>query len=582
MKRLISIVLVLLALGAAAFFFLKMRRFLPERPRGAELAPAETIFFAQLPNLRQTAARIPQSDLYRIWRGPDMQAFLEKPRRKVPWLRAWAERFDEIMEVAPGEFFLALTSIEGASPGFVSGFSFAGSQRDAEKLAAHLREQFLPGGEIVSSFRSNWYLCASDAGLLEAMLARFDGNPVSSLVSTRLFQQSIAPLGVGHDLVLYGKPPQLSGRLDFLTELGGQAQPNAQETVAMATRFEGRNLHDIIFLHGNGPAQPGTLSRQTLTLTSPQTLFYYAADLALLQPGPESGALKSLVPGLAGMEKRLAEKGLSWADLSGAIGPEWGIVTEWPDDAALPTLLLASEIRDAGKARTFMEVLTTPPLPEAPWRSEETDGVTLWNAPTEGFSIVRPTVALSDRFALLGMSPEVVTGALPKSKSPKPSIGQTVAFQDIAKSVPEQVSAFGIVDFKRLFERVYRMARPFITLSVAFSAEAGAQIDAGKLPSVESISDYLSTIVLTQSRIEDGTVIESVGSITLPELLFGVGAGGMATALPDLSKMLPVGIKGTPTRKPGSLPTAPIGLGGEAANSTPAPPIPEKIAPKHK
>ena len=64
MKRVISTVLVLLALGVAAFFFLKMRRYLPERLRGAELAPAETVLFVQFPNLRQTALRIPKTDLY--------------------------------------------------------------------------------------------------------------------------------------------------------------------------------------------------------------------------------------------------------------------------------------------------------------------------------------------------------------------------------------------------------------------------------------------------------------------------------------------------------------------------------------
>ena len=67
----------LLALGAAAFFFLKMRRYLPERSRAAELAPAETILLVQLPNLRQTALRIPKTDLYQIWREPEVQAFMK-------------------------------------------------------------------------------------------------------------------------------------------------------------------------------------------------------------------------------------------------------------------------------------------------------------------------------------------------------------------------------------------------------------------------------------------------------------------------------------------------------------------------
>ena len=95
MKRVISTVLVLLALGVAAFFFLKMRRYLPERLRGAELAPAETVLFVQFPNLRQTALRLPKTDLYQIWREPEVQAFLEKPRRKAPWMIEWEKWLEE-------------------------------------------------------------------------------------------------------------------------------------------------------------------------------------------------------------------------------------------------------------------------------------------------------------------------------------------------------------------------------------------------------------------------------------------------------------------------------------------------------
>src|SRR5260221_8173404 len=137
-KRLLPAALVLAVLGAAAFCFLKMRGFLPERPRGAELAPAEAIFFVQVPNVRQSALRFLQTDLFQIWREPEVQAFLEKPRRTAPWMREWEERFDEIARVAPGEAFVAVTSIDGPRPGFAGGFSFAGSRRHTAALVEHL------------------------------------------------------------------------------------------------------------------------------------------------------------------------------------------------------------------------------------------------------------------------------------------------------------------------------------------------------------------------------------------------------------------------------------------------------------
>jgi len=526
--------------------------------------------------------RVPQTDLYKIWSEPDVQAFLEKPRRKSVWMRTWIERFDDMLRAAPGEIFLAVTALDGPQASFVAGFSFAGSQQSAQGLARHLREQLLPGAGIVSTFRGNWYLCASDAGLLEALLARFDGKPVPALAGAPLFQQSTAPLGIGQDLVLYGKPASLAGRLDFLTGLAGEAKSTAQEAVAMATKIDGARLRDIIFLPGSGSAQRSALSRRTLSLTPPQTLLYYATEVTLLRPSPGAGSLASLVPGLIGIEQRLAEKGLTWDDLPNAIGPEVGAMVEWPEDAVLPTLLLASEVRDRAKALNFMEILTHPPPPGAAWEKEERDGVTTWNAPAQGFSFMRPAAALTDRFALLGISLEAIASALPKAGIQSPSLGQSAAFQEVARFIPEQASAFGYLDLPRLFERVYRMARPFITLSLAFSAEAGAPFDAGKLPPGEVISKHLSATVLSQSRNEGGMIIESSGSITLPELLLGVGAGGIATGLPDLSGVVPGGLNRAAPPKARVRPTPSIDSAGGGASGAPDLPPSEKKASDYK
>lgn len=579
MKKLVSAVLVLLALGVAAFFFFKVRRLLPERSRAAELAPSETIFFAQFPNLRQTALRVPKTDLYQIWGEPEVQAFLEKPRRKAPWMRSWTAISDDLVRAAPGEFFVAVTSIDESRPQFVGGFSFAGSERSAETLAAHLREQLFPDGEIVVANRSNWHFFASDTAMLEAMLARFDSKPGASLAADPVFQQCLAPLGGGQDFVLYGKPEALAGRLDALIGLGGSTKSSRTEPFAMATKIDGSKLRDTIFLRSKGPAHAGALSRKTLPLASPQTLLYYVTESAQFQPGSDIMMLRAFLPSLARTEKAMAEKGLTWADLSTAIGPEVGAMFEWSEDAALPTLLLASEIRDPAKMRTFTEILTSPVTMGSAWRTEDHGGITISSAPSQTLSFIRPAVALTDRFALLGLSPETVTGTLPRTLSQGSSLGQTATYQDVAQFVPEQATAFGYLDFRRLFERVYRMTRPFITLSLAFSPEAGAAFDAGKLPPVDAISKHLGASVLTQSRIEGGTVIESVGSLTIPELLLGLGAGATASGLPDLSGVIPGGIPRSSAAKSRKSSFPSTGTGAPAPRATPPSTTPEKTVP---
>jgi hypothetical protein len=121
--------------------------------------------------------------------------------------------------------------------------------------------------------------------------------------------------------------------------------------------------------------------------------------------------------------------------------------------------------------------------------------------------------------------------------------------------MPAQAVAFAYLDFPRFFDRTYRLARPFITLSFAFSPEAGVQFDAGKLPPVESIARHLNPTVLSVTRAKDRTMVCSAGTVTLPELLLTMTAASSGMRLPELSGILPGSAKRSPPPK--RPPTAP-------------------------
>jgi hypothetical protein len=526
LKRLVSAVLVLLALGAAAFFFIKLRPFLPERSRAAELAPAETIVFVQLPNARQAALHFLQTDLYQIWREPDVQAFLTKPRLKAPWMREWEQRLDAAVLAAPGEAFVAVTSLDG--PKFVAGFAFAGSRRSAETLAEDLRTKFAP--KAVLALRSNWVLMASDRALLESLVARFEAKGGPTLATEPRFLKATAGLGVERDLVVFGRPDALE---QFLPAGRAPVAAAENDAIAMATRIVGDRLHDTISL----PAAAGeqaVLSGRMLALAPSQPLLYYVGEIGFLPPGMEG--LRGVLPGLAALEKSLAGRGLTWRDLAHAVGPEWATIVQWPEDTALPTLVIGAEIADTEKARAFREALTDPATFGAPWAAEVHDGVTVSTAPAQAFSFVQPSLALTDHFALMGTNSQAVLAAFSSKNAPPAA---PTPFQTAAQAMPPQASTFAYLDFPRLFERAYRLARPVITLSLAFSPEIGAQFDAGKLPPVEGIARHLKPIVLSATRADDRTVIESEGSVTMPELLLVIGGASAASRFPQLSGILP-------------------------------------------
>jgi len=560
-KRILSVVLVLLALGVAAFFFIKLRRFLPERARAAELAPADSVLFVQVPNLRETAFRVPGLDLYAIWMEPDVQAFLEKPRKKAPWMQQWEERFDEVVRVAPGEMFVAFTAV-GAEPEFVGGFSFAGSRRSAEALVEKSRD-LLPGKFEIRA-HSNWMFFASNGAALEAVVERFDAKGRASAIGgDPAFQQAIKALGVAQDLVVYG-------RTDTLPALG-ISRPKTG-TAALGTRIQKGKLHDTIFLPAP-PAEAGKITQQALALTSPQTLLYYTSDFASLPAGSDFALAKTLLPQLAAAEKALAAKGLAWTDLPAAFGPEFGAIVEWPEDAAVPTLVLAPQIRDGAKAQQFVEAITAPGAlgsTSPGWALEDRAGIATYTAPAQGLAFIRPALALTDRFALAGLTPEALNSVLLRARQPQPSLSENPVFVESTRQLATAPASLAYLDFQRLFERLYRLSRPFITLSLAFSPEAAAQFDAGKLPPVEAIARHLGPLVVTQTRHEHGLLIESTGSITFTELMLGASAGAMASGLSKLTAQLPGLLPGkTPATGPATRPSAPLSAPPVAPLPTP-------------
>ncbi len=524
-----------LALAVAAFFFIRLRPYLPERARAAELAPAETVLFVQIPNLRETAFRVPGTDLYAIWREPEVQAFLEKPRSKAAWMKQWEERYEEVVRVAPGEMFIAFTAL-GERPAFVGGFSFAGSRHAAEALMEKSHD-LLPAG-VVTHVRSNWLLFASDAALLEGLRARFDG-PVAgpALGGDPAFQQAIAAIGVGQDLVAYGSEDSLLRGFPALA--GKPKKPGESGRVAMGTKIQRGRLHDTIFIPGP-PGSALALSRQTLACAGPQTLLYYASDWDLLTAGSELGMVRALLPQMAAVEKGLAERGLTWSSLPAAFGPELGVICEWPEDAALPMVVAAPQVRDAAQARNFIDAATASGT--SPWTREEANGVLTATAPASAIPLIHPVIALQDRFALAGTAPEIVASTLARLSAPGPSLADSPAFQEATRLVAPAASALGYVDFEHLFARIYRLARPVITLSIAFSPDVGAHFDAGKLPLAETISKHLAPLVVFQTRQEHGLLIESTGTVTFAELGLALAAAGGGSGMSGLSGLIPGGV----------------------------------------
>lgn len=590
MKKLFVVALVA-ALVIAAFVFKPHLR--PgRRVHGLELAPAETIAFAQLTDWPGTCERWKKTGLFKLWSEPEVQAFLEKPRAKMASSPdSWMSRLEQFERISPREAFVAVQSIDGPAPKIVGGIAFAGSRAHAEALLAEpkaaLRKAH-PAGKadlvsyagveietftdkettLATAFRDDWLLISTDLPLLEQTLDRYDrkqGTP-PPLGDAPILAEATGPLPAERDAFVFVQLGSLVERFASLMAASGQKTDEKQlaelkqlRAIAAATRIDGELFHDTIFVLGPGSEKSQPLSRHALALSSAATVLFYSAAMPEQIELPESSlpALSMFLPALAPMEKALAAKGLKVSDLSRAFGPEFGMLLDWNQGALQPSIFTAIDVRDAAIARSFVDVVTAPTAGGPSWTKAEADGVTIFTAPVEGLALTAPSVALTEKFLVAGLSAETVKAGLGRLKSGEVKLDQTAPFQKEAGVVSPATKSFAYLDLKALVERSYGTMRPLLIMSLAFAPDAGQWIDAGKLPGTETLTRHLSPVVMSQSETARGTLIESAGTLTLNQTLVGVIGGSLAAALPNLKTVgwnpaatLPFGPKATPAAPP--------------------------------
>jgi len=575
MKKVIPAVIVVVAIAAVVFMYLK--KAVPHHTPATDLAPAETIFFAHLPDLRRTAERWPKTALAQIGEEPEVKAFLAKPRANAPQMKLWDEKVAQLERVEPGEAFVAVTSIEGNQPRFLAGFSFAGRKAEVEALLAEPRAELKrnwPAGKadvalqgkteietftfedttIGEAFHGDWYFVSNDMELLRHTIDIADqGLGAKALGASDLYRKGTARLPADGEVVVFAQLSSLTDRLVSLLVASGQS-PNPKQiadikkiqAVAWGTRFEDALMRDTFFILSPGNTAEPPLAQRSLAFSNADTFLTYSTALPATFELPDNSlALAAFLPNFAAMDKSLTDKGLKFADFGKAFGPEFGLVINWAQSSAQPSTLLTLDVRDSALAKRFVDVIEGGRPGSAPANREEKPGVTIYEEPSgSGFPVFPPFVfALTDRFLVLGFGKTDVLAAIDRLKAGQATVAATPGFGQASKTVGQPTSGFGYIDLKTLVDRSYPILRPLLAWSLAFSPDSAKYIDAGKLPGTDAISKHLSPTVYSQSVSADGTLIESVGPLTFNQV-FGIAlAGVVAEALPSIESAVAGGLK---------------------------------------
>jgi hypothetical protein len=593
MKRLILLVVAGATAAVAGWYFWNLSQRTPSAYVSV-LLPRETIFLAHMPDFNQTRDQWRQSDIYKLYREPEVQNFLHKPMAKLSTPKAFgAQTLLEFEKLEPKNVFVALTSLDDNSPKLAGGFRFQGSIADAERVIGKWRSKFLernPGAQreklhyehheieviaetpftLATAYDRPWFFAATDLTELKALLDRADGrvkNPKETLDEDEAYREAISHRPSSYALFFYLQPKTFAQRLAALRAAMQSPAATRQQTIleqvrsiSGATRLEGGKIYDLLFvgMPRLESRDGGTLTRSSLTLGTKETFFYLSM---LLNLGERMETLNQAA-GLAGMMQKFAQafsdSGITVDDWKAAFGPELGSLADWPPSAHWPTLLLTLPVLDVAKAGKIVEA-TTRADEDGIWTRTEKDGVRYFSMQSPATLVaITPTIALSDRLLVAGFNPVSVEEAVKRSGSASSELADSQTYKSANRLVPAPTNFFAYIDTQLLYSRLDASLRPMLLLAAAFMPEVSSSVDLGKIPSPEVITKHLSPIVSSQRYDRDGYVAESVGPITFNQsvvglaILSGAGAAARQKASSGLSgwSSLPAG-----TPQPSPSPT---------------------------
>lgn len=562
MKRLILLIIIALAVAAfAGWYYWKVSQRMSSAPVSA-LLPRETILLAHMPDFNRMRDEWHDCDIYKLYREPAVQDFLTKPLGNVPKADAASQTLRDIEQLDPKHAFIALISVQSNNPKFVGGFQFRGNEQDAERIIGKWRSGLLeqvPGAKrekvqhqrhdidvvatpaltLATTYARPWFFAATDVADLTALLDRADhrvNNPDATLDSDAAYREAVSHRPSSYAAFFYLQPKMFSERLAALRAATRSSPAPGEATmlekmrcIAGSMRFENGKIHDALFLGMPKLEQDGMITRSSLSLGTKETFLYLSL---LLNLGDKVDALNQ-ASAFAGAKilGALSDSGITADDWKAAFGLELESLADWPSSAHWPSLLLTLPVTDTSKAGRIVEAFTRAD-DDAAWTKSEKDGVRYFTKQSVASLVaVTPTIAVSNRTLIAGLSPVSVEEAIKRSGAKSSELSDSATYKAAARLLPEPTNFFAYVDMALLYSRLDASLRPMLLMAAAFMPAVAGSVDASKLPPAEIITKHLSPIVSSQRYERDGYVAESIGPITLDQAAIGIAVlSGLGTS----------------------------------------------------
>jgi len=620
MKRIVLPLAVVLVLAGAFAYF--QRREAPNARQVAALLPGSTILFEDMPNLRRTAERWPDTALAQIISEPEVQTFLERPLGEMPHRAELDKWLSQAEEIDPTHFFLAVTDWTGTgAPQTIAGLSYSGSKTGLDALVDELRsraQELWPAGKsdiekygsgeietfstpdfsAALAYRGQW-IFIGDTGLLKATLDRFEGTrrDPDSLAELPAFKSSLDRLPGAPDNLLFLRPALLADKatsfalmLNPTADMHGMESLKKIEAVALALKLDGEVMRDAVYILKQQPGEETPLAKDALKLSTADTIVTASERVQGLGgaqlPDPKSDP-SGILQLLASYVKDFADQGLGMQQFGQAFGPESGFVLDWPAGAVIPTPVAMVDVRDAAMARKFLDTLATLPIAAGiSFSRQEAGGISFYSLPPTGIGLfpLQVTLGLTGKCVIGALNLETVKEGAKRWDAGGAGLEGTAAYRKAAALVEEPTMSFTYVDTKAIFERIYGLFKG--VASMGFIPHLSDYVDIAKLPAPQTISRHLSPMVASTAVKDGGLLMESAGPVTMTQAALVVAISAGAAAVPLVEREIKGQSVTTPV-VPGPANhnywwsfTTPLQQGGSANPPAPAAsPAPSMAAP---
>jgi hypothetical protein len=500
--------------------------------QAASLAPAESVVFANVPNIPLTEFRWTRTALARIAAEPEMRTFMKKPLAKFKKSAASVEGEKILSELKPGNIYFAATSQTEEDFCGILGVQFWGKRVDFDNAVAKLRAS-LPaaagepareehrGIEIITTNHGDlvlqtaaagrWGFLSNSSALIKDAIDRATGNsPAPGLVSNPNFLKVITELLSEPDFLVFLQPEKaVDGLLAAGRSIGATAIPElaellkSTEAAGGAWKIDGEIFRDAFYVLQPGATEPAApLAYEAMALTTPDTTIFanFVLNFTTLPAWAEC-----LAEGYPDISQTLAPVARLIAD---GYGPECAIIGTWEKDTMFPSPQLAVKVKAPDSNLVSR-------IPGASVQTIGTQHVQVIPSPYTSIA-----AAQNESFLLVGTDPQTVAESL---QTHSKTLQDSPLFRDARSAYRNSNEAFCFIDTRTVFERTYGSLLPGIQMSTALLPQLNNQIDSAKLPKPETIGQHLPPIVFSQMHTSDGIRLESSGPLSLSQLLLLAG-----------------------------------------------------------